>query len=441
MSLFRNLFGGTYDDLWKAVIRPTRDEYQERELGPEKFEMKGKFYKRTDFNLKNKRNHKLQCSFWEPYDEEREFERLPCVVYLHGNSSSRCEAVSEVKYLLPMNITVFAFDFSGCGKSEGDYISLGWYERDDVECVIEYLRKTNKVSTIGLWGRSMGAVTAIMYGDRDPSIAGLVLDSAFSSLKVLIEELVKERVTLPNFVLTQATKLVKSTVNKKAKFNLDEIEPIKYAERCFIPALFCHGKNDSFVKVHHCTELHSVYPGDKNVIYEEGDHNSSRSKFFRDSASIFFYNTLQVAYIKEISDNYAGFKFMLKNEEDNKQNEEVNNNNNNEIMDDNIGFGDDLNEEEIFQRILEMSKEEYAKSQKKQNENNNDGHKNENEQNHEKKDEHGNNNNEDVKDNEEDILIYDPKGTKNNEQNNNKNAVNEEKNKEADIQKEEEKQK
>ena len=439
MSLFRNLFGGTYDDLWKAVIRPTRDEYQERELGPEKFEMKGKFYKRTDFNLKNKRNHKLQCSFWEPYDEEREFERLPCVVYLHGNSSSRCEAVSEVKYLLPMNITVFAFDFSGCGKSEGDYISLGWYERDDVECVIEYLRKTNKVSTIGLWGRSMGAVTAIMYGDRDPSIAGLVLDSAFSSLKVLIEELVKERVTLPNFVLTQATKLVKSTVNKKAKFNLDEIEPIKYAERCFIPALFCHGKNDSFVKVHHCTELHSVYPGDKNVIYEEGDHNSSRSKFFRDSASIFFYNTLQVAYIKEISDNYAGFKFMLKNEEDNKQNEEVNNNN--EVMDDNIGFGDDLNEEEIFQKILEMSKEEYVKSQKKQSENNNDGDRNENEQNQKKQSEHRNNNNEGVKDNEEDILIYDPKGTKNNEQNNNENAVNEAKNQEGDIQKEEDKQK
>ena len=447
MSLFRNLFGGTYDDLWKAVIRPTRDEYQERELGPEKFEMKGKFYKRTDFNLKNKRNHKLQCSFWEPYDEEREFERLPCVVYLHGNSSSRCEAVSEVKYLLPMNITVFAFDFSGCGKSEGDYISLGWYERDDVECVIEYLRKTNKVSTIGLWGRSMGAVTAIMYGDRDPSIAGLVLDSAFSSLKVLIEELVKERVTLPNFVLNQATKLVKSTVNKKAKFNLDEIEPIKYAERCFIPALFCHGKNDSFVKVHHCTELHSVYPGDKNVIYEEGDHNSSRSKFFRDSASIFFYNTLQVAYIKEISDNYAGFKFMLKNEEDNKQNEEMNNNNNNEIMDDNIGFGDDLNEEEIFQKILEMSKEEYAQSQKKKNENNNDSNNNmkngkngdgsENERNQKKQNENGND--KDVKPSENDFLIYEPKVAKNNEHNNNENAMKEEKNKESEIQKEEEK--
>ena len=368
MSLFRNLFGGTYEDLWKAVIRPARDEYQEKELGPEKFEMKGKFYKRTDFTIKNKSRHKLQCSFWEPYDEEREFERLPCVVYLHGNSSSRCEAVSEVKYLLPMNITFFAFDFSGCGKSEGDYISLGWYERDDVECVIEYLRKTNKVSTIGLWGRSMGAVTAIMYGDRDPSIAGLVLDSAFSSLKVLIEELVKERVSLPSFVLTQATKLVKNTVNKKAKFNLDEIEPIKYAERCFIPALFCHGKNDTFVKMHHCTELHNIYPGDKNVIYEEGDHNSSRSKFFRDSASIFFYNTLQVAYIKEISDNYAGFKFMIKN--DKEEEKSPANNNGYNLEDNNNPFEDDINEEEIFQKILAMSKEEYVKTQKKKSEKN-----------------------------------------------------------------------
>jgi hypothetical protein len=85
---------------------------------------------------------KLHCSYWEPYDEEREFERLPCVVYLHGNSSSRAEATVEAKILLPMNITLLAFDFAGCGRSEGEYISLGWYEREDVESVIEHLRKS-----------------------------------------------------------------------------------------------------------------------------------------------------------------------------------------------------------------------------------------------------------------------------------------------------------
>ncbi len=368
MSLLTNLFGGSYEDLWKAVIRPNRDDYKEEDLGPDKFQINHKYYKRTDFSITNKRNLKLMCSFWEPYDEEREYVRLPCVVYLHGNSSSRCEALAEIKYLLPLNITVFAFDFSGCGKSQGDYISLGWYEREDVESVIEYLRKTNKVSTIGLWGRSMGAVTAIMYGDRDPSIAGMVLDSAFASLKELIEELVKERVNLPNFILNQATKLVKSTIMKKAKFNLDEIEPKKYAVRCFIPALFCHAKDDTFVDKHHCKDLSEVYAGDKNVIYVDGNHNSSRPRYFRDSAAIFFFNTLQCERIKEISDDYNGFKHVIVENEDNNENK--NNENNNEISDDLNNFNNDFNnmndnEEYMLQKILEMSLKEYDESQKK----------------------------------------------------------------------------
>ena len=376
MSLLTNLFGGSYEDLWKAVIRPNRDDYKDEDLGPDKFQINHKFYKRTDFSITNKRNLKLMCSFWEPYDEEREYTRLPCVVYLHGNSSSRCEALTEIKYLLPLNITVFAFDFSGCGHSQGEYISLGWYEREDVESVIEYLRKTNKVSTIGLWGRSMGAVTAIMYGDRDPSIAGMVLVSAFASLKELIEELVKERVNLPNFIVNQATKLVKSTIMKKAKFNLDEIEPKKYAARCFIPALFCHANGDNFVNKHHCADLSEVYAGDKNAVYVEGNHNSSRPRYFRDSASIFFFNTLQCERIKEISDDYNGFKHeIIQNEEieNNKANEDNNEIHNeiNNINDFNI-LNDNENEEYMLQKILEMSLKEYDESlQKKKNENQN----------------------------------------------------------------------
>ena len=368
MSLLKNLFGGSYEDLWKAVIRPNRDEYTEKDLGPEKFKINKKYYKRTDFTITNKRYLKLQCSYWEPFDEEREYVRLPCVIYLHGNSSSRCEAVAEIKYLLPLNITVFAFDFSGCGKSQGEYISLGWYEREDVESVIEYLRKTNKVSTIGLWGRSMGAVTAIMYGDRDPSIAGMVLDSAFASLNELISELVKSRVNLPEFVLNQATKLVKSTINKKAKFNLDEIEPKKYAVRCFIPALFCHGKNDSFVNIHHCKDLYEVYAGDKNVNYVDGDHNTSRPRYFRDSAAIFFYNTLQCERMKEISDDYNGFKPVInenQNEDikdEDKNNEEDNNNFNIPELN---NFNNE-NEEYMLQQILELSLKEYESQKKKE---------------------------------------------------------------------------
>ncbi len=72
----------------------------------------------------------------------------------------------------------------------GEYVSLGYYEREDLAVVIDHLRSTNTVSAIGLWGRSMGAVTALLHTDRDHTIGGIVCDSPFSDLRVLAKELV-----------------------------------------------------------------------------------------------------------------------------------------------------------------------------------------------------------------------------------------------------------
>ena len=278
MNILFKLFGGSYDDLWKAIIRPNKDEYTIEELGPFKFELRKKCYKRTDFELINKRSQKLMCSFWEPFDEEREKPRLPCVIYLHGNSSSRCEAYAEVKYLLQRNITVFAFDFCGCGKSEGEYISLGYYEKKDVHCVVEYLLKSNKVSKIGLWGRSMGAVTAIMYANEHPKlIDAMILDSGFYSLKTLINELIESKINLPKFIFDKVLNMVKRTVKEKAKFDMDIIEPYIYAKNCLVPAFFLHGSDDNFVLPHHCVDLFNEYKcSDKFCEIVKGSHNTSR---------------------------------------------------------------------------------------------------------------------------------------------------------------------
>ena len=289
MNLLLSLFSSSYEELWKAIIRPFRDEYTLRDLGPSKFRLNQKYYKRTDFSIMNNRNLRLKCSFWEPYDEEREYPRLPCVVYLHGNSSSRCEVVPNLKYLLPLNITVFAFDFAGCGHSEGEYISLGWYETLDVQCVINFLRKSNKVSTIGLWGRSMGAVTSLIYSSKDQSIGGIFLDSPFYSLNLLLDELSREKVSLPNFLVKQVIIKLKETVKEKGKFNIDDIETVKFAKKCFVPAFFSHGKDDTFVNMHHCKDLHMVYPGEKSILLIEGDHNSLRPNKLNEKACIFFY--------------------------------------------------------------------------------------------------------------------------------------------------------
>ena len=62
----------------------------------------------------------------------------------------------------------------GSGLSDGDWVTLGAREVDDLAAVVRHLRGGGAVSTIGLWGRSMGAVTALLYAQRDPSIAGVV---------------------------------------------------------------------------------------------------------------------------------------------------------------------------------------------------------------------------------------------------------------------------
>ena len=280
MNLLFKIFGGNYDDLWKALIRPNRDVYTKEDLGPIKFEINDKCYKRTDIELINKKSQKLMCSFWEPFDEERESPLLPCVIYLHGNSSSRCEAYQDISYLLNRNITVFAFDFCGCGQSDGEYISLGYYEKKDVHCVVEYLIKSKKVSKIGLWGRSMGAVTAIMYANEHPSlIEAMVLDSGFYSLKILINELIGSKIKLPNFIYEKLLNMVKETVKEKANFDLDVIEPYIFAKNCLVPAFFCHGNEDDFVLPHHSQDLFNEYKGkDKYIEFAKGGHNSSRPK-------------------------------------------------------------------------------------------------------------------------------------------------------------------
>lgn len=107
---------------------------------------------------------------------------MPIVIYLHGNSGSRLEGLCTLNWLVP-NINLFCFDFSGSGKSEGDYVTMGLYESQDLEEVVNYCSNILKSSKIILWGRSMGAVTAILYSSRFPSkIQCIILDSPFSNL-------------------------------------------------------------------------------------------------------------------------------------------------------------------------------------------------------------------------------------------------------------------
>ena len=144
----------------------------------------------------------------------------------------------------------------------------------------------------------MGAATAIMHSQRDPSIAGMVLDSAFASLERLAKDLIDKGrsngLFAPSFIVSIAISFIKSTVLKRANFDIKLLAPIQHVASCFIPAMFIAAKDDDFVLPAHSQDMYKLYAGDKNIIIVDGDHNSVRPKFTYDSVSIFLITVLQI---------------------------------------------------------------------------------------------------------------------------------------------------
>ena len=280
----------SYETLWKLIIRPPRDDYTEKMLGKSLFKYKNRIYKRKDYSILSTQGHLLKCSFIEPLKQYRPYIIMPVVLYLHGNSSSRIEGLQMCETLLKNNINLFVFDFAGCGLSEGKYISLGYHESNDLENIINFVEKIEGVGNIGIWGRSMGAATTMIYAHRNKRIKAICLDSPFADFMRLATELVLQQITLPNFLIVGMLKIIGSTIFDKNGLDIEKLKPIEAAEKTFQPALFIHTKKDELINVKHSIDIFNKYAGkEKKIkILEEGGHNTNRDKNIKNEIGEFF---------------------------------------------------------------------------------------------------------------------------------------------------------
>lgn len=111
----------------------------------------------------------------------------PCIVYSHSHSGNRLEGASLSEALIN-DFNYCVFDYSGYGKSQGHFTTLGIKEQDDLEAVIHHLRNYFKMQTIYIWGRSMGAVTALLLAARTNNwiCDAMVLDAPFLSTRKMV---------------------------------------------------------------------------------------------------------------------------------------------------------------------------------------------------------------------------------------------------------------
>jgi len=76
-------------------------------------------------------------------------ERQTSVLLLHGYRCKREEMLPHADMLHRAGYTVFLFDFRSRGESEGDAVTLGYYERGDVLGAIDYLKTRPDVDLAG----------------------------------------------------------------------------------------------------------------------------------------------------------------------------------------------------------------------------------------------------------------------------------------------------
>ena len=290
----------TYEVLWKAIIRPPRDEYIEEELGFPNFTIENRRYIRKDFELLNFQGYLLKVSMIEPDPKERPQDIMPCVIYLHANASSRIEGLHIRRFLLKRNINLCIFDFQGSGLSEGEYISLGYHEKHQVKNIVDFVEKYPGVGKIGLWGRSMGAATTLIYANMDKRIKAIVVDSPFEDFRKLAKEMVLGQIKLPGFLVEGAISIIGKSVKNRNGMDINDIKAIDAVKNCEIPIIFIHAKDDELVPYHHSEDLIKNYKGKNKVLKPvNGGHNGRRVNHLMEYVGDFFAKYLESGYNPE----------------------------------------------------------------------------------------------------------------------------------------------
>jgi pimeloyl-ACP methyl ester carboxylesterase len=185
----------------------------------------------------------------------------------------RLQGTPIVKHVLDQGMSFCLFDFHGNGLSNGKYVTFGWTETLDLDAVLTMLIGKMKVRSVILWGRSMGAATAILYlserfrdivykffkykkkildlGFVDQQyIRGVILDSPFGDMRVNVTNFVQAKAAkVPAILVEMALAVIDTKVKEKTGVLLTEIKPICYLDGLTVPTMLMCGDKDELIKL------------------------------------------------------------------------------------------------------------------------------------------------------------------------------------------------
>jgi pimeloyl-ACP methyl ester carboxylesterase len=279
------------DNCLNMLIQPERMRYEETDLGGPIQQLEGLFYIRSDFIVRNRQGLTLRCTYFDGSqrksmrDSYREGLSMAqpdlgssIVIYCHSQTGNRMEGYPLLSLCAKFRLNLLLFDFAGCGLSEGQYVSLGWFEPEDLKIIINHVKTNYKPHEIFLWGRSMGAVAALRYVSYNPNgCQALVLDSPFSDLLLLTKNIATRKLNLSSLLLSLPLLFISKRLTEIFGVNLLDLKPKNDISKITTPVYFITCKEDDLLPEGCVAEMYKVCPSKQKVItIEQGNHGSER---------------------------------------------------------------------------------------------------------------------------------------------------------------------
>lgn len=183
-------------------------------------------------------------AWYIPNDRER------AVVLLSGIGHNREQCRYNAEVYVGLGYAVLMPDLRGAGQSGGDMISMGWYERRDLEACVQFL-ESKGYKQIGAHGMSLGAAT-ICYALQDkPHLAFIVLESCYDTFENAINNRLSLR-GIPHFLGWSGQWFGALRMGVPMR----QLRPVDFVPLCTIPALIIAGDSEGSVKV---SETQNLY--------------------------------------------------------------------------------------------------------------------------------------------------------------------------------------
>jgi len=183
-------------------------------------------------------------------------EKRGTVVFLHGMSDNRASGVEIADHFVGRGFEVIAYDSRAHGESEGEACTYGYYEKKDLERVLDRV----ETKPIVVMGFSMGAAVALQAAADDRRIDAVVAVSPFSDLRTIVHE------RAPFFATRRDIARAFKLAEERANFRADEVSPLAAAVHIKVPALIIHGALDTKTQPEHSQRIFAALRAPKELI-------------------------------------------------------------------------------------------------------------------------------------------------------------------------------